>query len=84
MVFTPKEVRILYNCFFIASCALELILIDSLLLQIDFFAKDELVTILPNFSLPTDDSHCVCIMVRQSPCQFTSIRFLKLPIFCLF
>jgi hypothetical protein len=32
-------------------------------LQIDFFAKDELVTIVPNFSLPTEDSNCSCMMV---------------------
>lgn len=32
-------------------------------LQIDFFARDELITIVPNFSIPTADKSVACIMV---------------------
>lgn len=32
-------------------------------LQIDFFARDEMITIVPNFSIPTGDKSIACIMV---------------------
>jgi hypothetical protein len=32
-------------------------------LQIDFFARDEMITVVPNFSIPTADKSVACIMV---------------------
>ena len=62
MVFTPKEVRVqpLQTC---KTGHIDLHLTSHPTLQIDFFAKDELVTIIPNFSLPTEGSRFECIMV---------------------
>jgi hypothetical protein len=43
-------------------------------LQVDFFAKDELITIIPNFSLPTHGSTCSCITVTTYSHAVSHVR----------
>lgn len=44
------------------------------ILQIDFFARDEHITIIPNFSLPTRDTRVPCIMVCWVYVSMANIR----------
>ena len=44
-----------------AACAIGLFEMP----QMYFFAKDERITIIPNFSLPTENGTASCIAVRQ-------------------
>ena len=79
--FTPEEVRrarrvsprLLHrSCLFsgsapwkVVSACIVRVKVVCTPLQMEFFGEDEVVTVIPNFKLPTTDSSLICIGVRQ-------------------
>ena len=55
------------DCFRLGCLHIAHVVCDWCTLQMYFMAKDELITIVPNFSLPTENGTMQCIRVGPQP-----------------